>query len=68
MNCLASNTRPDIALYVMNSARNQKKATLRDLREIDRILAKVQEKRKLSGVQKSGPKDDCSIIGVSAAS
>ena len=44
MNWLASNTRLDIAVYVMNGARNQKKATLKDLRDKNRILVKVHEK------------------------
>ena len=44
LNWLASNTRPDIAVYVMNSTRNQKKARLKDLRNIYRILIKVHEK------------------------
>ena len=41
---LASNTRPDLAVYVMNLARKQKGTEVKDLRDIDRVLKKVKEK------------------------
>ena len=44
LNWLANNMRPDIAVYVMNSARSKKKATLKDLRDINRILLKFHKK------------------------
>ena len=43
-NWLASDTTPDLAMYVMESARKQKKATLKELRNINRIFEKVVEK------------------------
>ena len=41
---LVSNTRPDLAVYVMESARRQKMPTLKDLRNVNRILEKVVQK------------------------
>ena len=41
---LASNTRPDLAIYVLNSAKKQKNAVLKDLRDIDRIVEKIGDK------------------------
>ena len=38
------NTRPDLAMNVLNSARKQKNATLKDLREINRIVEKITDK------------------------
>ena len=43
-NCLASDTTPDLAMYVIESARMQKKATLKELRNINRILENIVEK------------------------
>ena len=41
---LASNTRPDLAIHVLNSARKQKNSVLKDLRDINRIVEKIGEK------------------------
>ena len=41
---LASNTRPDLAIHVLNSARKQKNTVLKDLRDIKRIVDKIGEK------------------------
>ena len=38
---LASNTRPDLAIHVLNSTIKQKNAVLKDLRDIDRIVEKI---------------------------
>lgn len=38
------NTRPDTAIYALQSAKKRKKATLKDLREVNGILKKVHEK------------------------
>ena len=43
LNWLASNTRPDLAVYVMNIGRRQKKAALRDFRDLNRIIKKVEQ-------------------------
>ena len=44
LNWLATNTRSDIAVNVKDLAKNQKKATLKDLKNVNRILKKVFEK------------------------
>lgn len=44
LNWLASNTRPDISLNAMNSARSQKSASLKYFRDINRTLKKFLEK------------------------
>jgi hypothetical protein len=44
LNWLAANTRPDIAIHALELAKKQKSATLKDLRSINRILKKVEEK------------------------
>ena len=44
LNWLVANTRPDIAVSVLELAKNQKKVTLKDLRNVNRILKKVGEK------------------------
>ena len=44
LNWLAANTRPDLAIYVLELAKRQKRATIKDLREINRVLKKVEEK------------------------
>ena len=41
---LASNTRSDLAIHVLNSAKKQKNAVLKDLRDINRIVEKIGEK------------------------
>ena len=46
LNWLAANTRPDLAIYALELAKRQKKAVIKDLREIDRVLKKVRGKRK----------------------
>ena len=44
LNWLPSDTTPDLAVYVIESARKQKKATLKELRNINRILGNIVEK------------------------
>ena len=44
LNWLAANTRPDIAIHALELAKKQKKAVLKDLKSVNRILEKVREK------------------------
>ena len=44
LNWLAVNTRPDLAIYTLELAKRQKKATTKNLREINKVLKKVREK------------------------
>ena len=42
LNWLAANVRLDLAIYALELAKKQKKATIKDLREINRVLKKVR--------------------------
>ena len=44
LNWLVANTRPDLSIYTLELAKRQKKAVVKDLREINRVLKKVREK------------------------
>ena len=68
LNWLAANTRPDIAIYVLELAKKQKKATLKDLREVNRVLKKVHEKESKVVFKRIGDKKELCIIGVCDAS
>ena len=63
-NWLPSNTRPDLLLYVMNIARRQKKAGLKDLRDANRILKKIEEKDNYVTFGRVARKKDLCVIGV----
>ena len=68
MNWLAANTRPDLAIYMLELAKRQKKATIKDLREINRVLKKVREKESKVLFTKIREKNELSVIGISDAS
>ena len=55
---LTANTRPDIAIYALELAKKQKKATLKDLKEVIRVLKKVHEKQSKVVFKKIGDKKD----------
>merc|ERR1712115_496108 len=65
---LASNTRPDLAIHVLNSARKQKNAVLKDLRDINRIIDKICEKESKVVFRRVAKKEDMCVIGISDAS
>ena len=65
---MAANTRPDHAIYALELAKRQKKATIKDVREVNRVLKKVREKESKVLFTKIGEKDELSVIGVSDAS
>ena len=46
LNWLPANTIPDIAIYALDLDKKQKKATIKDLRDVNRILKNVQEKKR----------------------
>ena len=68
MNWLAANTRPDLAIYALELAKRQKKAVIKDLREINRVLKKVREKESRVLFTKIGEKNELCVMGVSDAS
>ena len=65
---LASNTRLDLAIHVLKSARKQKDATLKDLRDINRIVEKISEKENKMVFGKVARKQDMCVVGVSDSS
>ena len=65
---MTANTRPDVAIYVLDLAKKQKKATLKDLREVNRVLKKVHEKESMVVFKRIGDKKELCIIGVCDAS
>ena len=68
MNWLAANTRIDLAIHALELAKRWKKAMIKDLREINRVLKKVREKESRVLFTKIGKKDELSVMGVSDAS
>ena len=65
---LASNTRPDLAIHVLNSARKQKNAVLKDLKDINKIVKKIDDKESKVVFGKVAKKKDMCVIGISNAS
>jgi hypothetical protein len=68
INWLAANTRPDLSIYALDLAKRQKNATLKDLRDINRILKKVQEKENKVVFGRIAKKNDLCIAGICDAS
>ena len=64
LNCLAANTRPDIAIYALEMTKKQKKATLKYLREVNKILKKVHEKESKVMFRRIGDKNQLCVVGV----
>ena len=65
---LASNTRADLAIHVLDSARKQKNAVLKDLKVINRIVEKIGEKESKVVFGRVARKQDMCVIGISDAS
>ena len=68
MNWLAANTRPDLAIYALELVKRQKKAVIKDLIEMNRVLKKVREKESRVLFTKIREKNELSVMGVSDAS
>ena len=68
LNWLATNTRPDTAIYALDLAKRQKKATLKDLRSVNRVLKKVHKKESKVKFKKIGNREDLCLVGVCDAS
>ena len=58
----------DIAIHALELAKKQKKATLKDLKEVNNILKKFHEKESRVMFKKLGAKEDLCITGVTDAS
>ena len=59
LNWLAANTRPDLAIYALELGKKQKKAVIKDLREVNRVLKKVREKESKVVLQRLERKMNC---------
>ena len=67
LNWLAANTRPDIAVSVLELAKNQKKATLQDLRNMNKVIKKVSEKDNKVVFERVAEKEKICVVGISDA-
>merc|ERR1712074_160484 len=65
---LATNARPDLSIYALNLAKKQKQATLKDLRDVNRILMKVREKESKVVFRKIAGKEDLNLLSATYAS
>ena len=65
---LAENYRPDLAIVVLNMARKSKKATLRDLANINKVIKKIKMKKYEVIFTRIGRKEDLGISGIRDAS
>ena len=45
LNWLTANTRPDKAICALDLAKKQKRATLKDLRDVNRVLRKFKKRK-----------------------
>ena len=68
LNWLAMNTRPDLAINALELAKKQKKATLKDLRNVNRILKKVSDKESRVVFRRIARREDLCMIGITDAS
>ena len=59
--------RPDLAIYALELAKRQKKAVIKDLREVNRVLKKVRENESKVVFTKIGEKEELCVLGVSDA-
>ena len=59
LNWLAANTRPDKAIYALDLAKKQKRAILKDKRDVNRVFEKVQEKESKVVFKRIRKKNTC---------
>ena len=57
-----------MSIYALNLAKKQKQATLKDLRDVNRILMKVREKKSRIVFRKIGEKEGLCLLGSTDAS
>ena len=65
---LATNTRPDLAVYAFDLVKKQKQAVLKDLRSVNRILQKVREKENKVIFRRIAEKKSLCVIRISDTS
>ena len=57
-----------MTIYALDLAKRQKKATLKDLRSVNRVLKKVHKKESKVKFKKIGNREDLCLVGVCDAS
>ena len=65
---LANSTRPDLSFTALWMSKNNKEATISDLRDVNRVLKKVRERESKIKYEHIGDKDDLMLIGIGDAS
>ena len=65
---LANSTRPDLCYHALQMSKKNQGATIADLRDVNRILKRVRERRSMIKYGKIGDKEDLILVGVGDAS
>ena len=68
LNWLAENTRPDLAIWALNLSKLNSKATIGDLKRVNQIVKRVQNKQSKVQFTKVGSKEDLVLHAVGDAS
>ena len=65
---LANSTRLDLSFTALRMSKNNKEATISDLRDVNRILTKVRERESRVKYEHIGDKASLMIVGIGDAS
>ena len=65
---LAENTRPDLAVWALNLSKSGSKATIGDLKKLNRVIKKVKSRQSKVKFAKIGNKQDLVLHAVGDAS
>ena len=65
---LASNTRPDLAITALLMSRNNSKATIKDLKKVNKVIDKIRAKPNKVEFVRIGERESLSISGITDAS
>ena len=68
LNWLAENTRPDLAIWALNLSKQNAKATIGDLKRVNQIVKKVQNRQSKVQFTQIGLKDDLVVHAIGDAS
>ena len=65
---LANSTRPDLCYTALAMSKNNKRATIGNLRDVSRVLKKVRERESRVKYARIGDKEDLVVVGIGDAS
>ena len=65
---LANSTRPDLSFTALQMSKNNKEATISDLRDVDRVLKKVRERESKMKCEHIWDKGEINVVGIGDAS